>query len=155
MEWTFLPPSAYRYAVRTVSFPTRIAVGIWRTVSEDSSRTFNLGSREARTGDIWFFSIEASNFCQATLPCFCFSRFHSHAFAAHGSNSGFLPDTRTLGRYLINFLTKRHLLLAFPADCLHPAHFHVNLRSRSVGYSEFPANSQILLRLAKLTLGPL
>ncbi len=24
---------------------------------------FNLGSREARTGDIWSFSIEASNFC--------------------------------------------------------------------------------------------
>src|SRR5207247_6777526 len=66
--------------------------------------------------------------------------------------SGFLPDTRYLGRYLISLSTKLHLPLTFPADCLHPSHFHVNLRSRSVGYSEFPANSQILLRLANTNL---
>ena len=41
VEWTFLPPSACRHAVRTVSFPTPLAVGIWRTVSEDSSETDN------------------------------------------------------------------------------------------------------------------
>ena len=42
--------------------------------------------------------------------------------------------------------------LAFPADCLHPSHFHTVLRSRSAGYSDFPAYSQILLRLAKTNL---
>jgi hypothetical protein len=68
--------------------------------------------------------------------------------------------------------------LAFPADYLHPAHCHARdpsgakalefrtscgmakampfqSTSRSVGYSDLPAYSQILLRLANLTLGPL
>src|ERR1700730_6755140 len=39
-------------------------------------------------------------------------------------------------------------LLTFPADYLHPPHCHANLPPRSVGYSDLPANSQILLRLA-------
>jgi hypothetical protein len=37
MEWTFLPLSACRHAVRTLSFPTQVRVGIWLVVSEDSS----------------------------------------------------------------------------------------------------------------------
>ena len=40
--------------------------------------------------------------------------------------------------------------LAFPADYLHPAHCH--LVSSSVGYSDLPAYSQILLRLANTNL---
>ncbi len=36
VEWTFLPLSACRHAVRTISFPT--LVGIWHIVSEDSSK---------------------------------------------------------------------------------------------------------------------
>ena len=42
--------------------------------------------------------------------------------------------------------------LAFPADYLHPAHCHAKLLSRSVGYSDLPAYSQILLRLANTNL---
>ena len=38
--------------------------------------------------------------------------------------------------------------LVFPADYLHPTHCHEKLPSRSVGYSDLPAYSQILLRLA-------
>ena len=34
-EWTFLPLSACRHAVRTLSFPTQVRVGIWLVVSED------------------------------------------------------------------------------------------------------------------------
>ena len=34
-EWTFLPLSACRHAVRTISFPTQVRVGIWLVVSED------------------------------------------------------------------------------------------------------------------------
>ena len=41
-------------------------------------------------------------------------------------------------------------LLAFPADYLHPSHCH--LVSSSVGYSDLPAYSQILLRLANTNL---
>ena len=37
-EWTFLPLSACRHAVRTISFPTQVRVGIWHVVSEDSSK---------------------------------------------------------------------------------------------------------------------
>ena len=44
------------------------------------------------------------------------------------------------------------LPLAFPADYLHPAHCHAKLFSRSVGYSDLPAYSQILLRLANTNL---
>src|ERR1035437_1707680 len=40
------------------------------------------------------------------------------------------------------------LPLTFPADYLHPPHCHAKLLSRSVGYSDLPAYSQILLRLA-------
>ena len=40
--------------------------------------------------------------------------------------------------------------LTFPADYLHPAHCH--LVSSSVGYSDLPAYSQILLRLANTNL---
>ena len=35
VEWTFLPLSACRHAVRTLSFPTQVRVGIWLVVSED------------------------------------------------------------------------------------------------------------------------
>jgi hypothetical protein len=44
----------------------------------------------------------------------------------------------------------RFFPLAFPADYLHPAHCH--LVSSSVGYSDLPAYSQILLRLANTNL---
>jgi hypothetical protein len=37
-EWTFLPLSACRHAVRTLSFPTQVRVGIWLVVSEDSGK---------------------------------------------------------------------------------------------------------------------
>src|ERR1700688_1385127 len=40
--------------------------------------------------------------------------------------------------------------LIFPADYLHPAHCH--LVSSSVGFSDLPAFSQILLRLANTNL---
>ena len=42
------------------------------------------------------------------------------------------------------------LPLTFPADYLHPSHCH--LVASSVGYSDLPANSQILLRLASTNL---
>ena len=42
--------------------------------------------------------------------------------------------------------------LIFPADYLHPAHCHAKLFPRSVGYSDLPAFSQILLRLANTNL---
>jgi hypothetical protein len=45
-EWTFLPLSACRHAVRTLSFPTQVRVGIWLVVSEDSGSSF--GRRDLR-----------------------------------------------------------------------------------------------------------
>ena len=42
-EWTFLPLSACRHAVRTISFPTQVRVGIRHVVSEDFSSS--LGRR--------------------------------------------------------------------------------------------------------------
>ena len=44
------------------------------------------------------------------------------------------------------------LPLAFPADYLHPSHCHAKLPPRSAGYSDLPAYSQILLRLANTNL---
>ena len=82
MGRTFLPSSACRHAVRTISSPA--CAGDWRVVSEDSES---------------FDSV-------------------------------------------------------FPADCLHPAHFHPTLPltlltvvSGNVGFSDFPAYGQFLLRL--------
>ena len=40
VEWTFLPLSACRHAVRTLSFPTLVGVGIWLVVSEDFSEDY-------------------------------------------------------------------------------------------------------------------
>ena len=39
-EWTFLPLSACRHAVRTISFPTQVRVGIWHVVSEDFGSSY-------------------------------------------------------------------------------------------------------------------
>ena len=84
-------------------------------------------------------------------PTYSCPRVHCRVACQHSSfriSTGYaLP-----GRYLTSLPTNWHLPLAFPADYLHPSHCHVKLPSRSAGYSDLPAYSQILLRLANTNL---
>src|SRR5262249_15913409 len=69
-------------------------------------------------------------------------------------------DSRNLDgflRFIVStiFALSIQLFLAFPADCLHPSYCHCLSQTSNVGYSDFPAYSQVLLRLFLKTLGPL
>ena len=132
VEWAFLPLSACRHAVRTLSFPIQVRVGIWLVVSEDSSgiKLGCAGSEERRSGSP---SLRLPISLNTTLPIsdsYGLPMYVIHGFVAVNLVltvcSGILPDTRYLGRYLISCLIKFHLPLTFPADYLHPSHCHAN-----------------------------
>jgi hypothetical protein len=152
-EWTFLPLSACRHAVRTLSFPTQVRVGIWLVVSEDFDK------REAKP--------QGLKPRQFLLPYGTAEAVPLHK-PLHWRMVQFTEPLLVLAivacQSFLLIICTRHIFTRTAccgtAEAVpFPKHFDIKSIcswsdvpwksvSRSAGYSDLPAYSQILLRLA-------
>jgi hypothetical protein len=141
VEWTFLPPSACRHAVRTVSFPITQTLASFRSpalfgrplASARGSRSER--SEEFRVGriGIWRTVSEDSSGTKSAT-----SGAKALIVSSLAASLKRCPFKASHWPFLLIICAQRI--------------FTRLTKSRSVGYSDFPANSQILLRLAVVNL---